>query len=161
MPKLSQKKTELLDTLHEMVKPINQRVPYINCGGCGIFAEHLYNALSQLKLKPKLVVLTNDRVMMIKRIKGKANFDDANIKHIVIRVGEWYIDSKQMILSIEGFGYSGSQFTDSLPIEVLTKWNKNYEQWNDTFDREKEYLILKKINEAKNKLLNNLEKLKV
>ena len=68
------KPTKLIAWLFEQYQILNERIPYINEGGCGIFAEKLFNILTSLGLNPKLIVLTNNRIGMDKRIAGMEGY---------------------------------------------------------------------------------------
>jgi hypothetical protein len=152
----------LLEGLHQEYYNINSKLPYLNCGGCGIFAEHLYGILVELGYKPTLVVITNSANGMDELIEGKIKWVncDANIKHIVIAVNGVYMDSKVITQAVKGFGYSVcSETTDKLSIEVLKKWNRDLSMWNDTFNRNEEYLIVKRLHTAKNNIKKKKEEL--
>jgi hypothetical protein len=81
--------------LQEFVKgymEINKDVPNINFGGCGVFAEHLYDRLKLMGYKPRLVVLTYPRHVKMLRLRLRLSGQDfvraydAAIVHVLIKV---------------------------------------------------------------------------
>lgn len=156
------KSDQLLKTLYNEYVNINSKLPTLNMGGCGLFAEHLYNVLVDLGFNPKLVIITNDPKEMEQLINNEIHHTECmtSIRHIVVKVDRYYIDSKLITSNVDMFGYGrNSRYTDKLSVDVLSEWNKDIERWNDAFDRNKEYLIIKRLNQAKNTIkLNGLNK---
>jgi hypothetical protein len=129
---------------NEYTNTIVNRVEYINCGGCGIFAENLYNLLTSFDIKAELMVITNNKAEMIKRIKGEHNDNwKATVRHIVVKVGRNYIDCKQVVDDWGGFGYEDSEIT-KVPIDKVKEWNRDVYMWNDLFDRRKHKPVIEK-----------------
>jgi hypothetical protein len=118
----------MLRELEIKIEKIRNLIPYINQGGCGIFAHHLSEVLSKkYKLKHRIVYIDSEK-------KEKYNF-----KHILIEIDGYLLDS-------EGFYYRET----SNKIKYLSKKKlKEYlskKIWNKKF-KDKELLI---------KLINNI-----
>jgi hypothetical protein len=115
---------------------INSIVPNINCGGCGIFAEALYNSLTKLGNKPKLIVLTNNPTYM--RLCIREDIGINSLWHIIVKVGNYYYDSNGRFSSvsdiIKKYDYPNLTCVD-VPIERLAEWNKDKSIWNSKFNR--------------------------
>lgn len=138
----------LVNSIFEEIKPINVKVRYIHCGGCGVFAEHLYDLFAKLGHKPKLVIITNSAKDMDKRVKGKAYTSYPSLKHIIIKIDKYYVDNLGVYAKVENVPYfdGKSECCKSLTIDKLREWNGNASMWNDTFNRKHISTITKKIN---------------
>lgn len=152
------KPTKLITWLFEQYQTINEKVPYINEGGCGIFAEKLFNLLTSLSLNPKLIVLTNNRIGMDKRIGGMEGYSRlygyASITHIVVKLNDKYIDSTGIYETIKAISHvhkykPNETYTSlKLTIDKLMEWNAEPYMWNDNFNRKHIKRIENKLNEC-------------
>ncbi len=124
---------------------ITPKVPNLNIGGCGVFAEHLYKLLISVGVKPKIVVITDNIAAMNDRILNNGDEWGAIIKHIVLFINGKYIDSDGVYNSVKDIHHNkyGTLITDKLTIEVLEKWNKG-DFWNECFDKKKYTPFIKK-----------------
>jgi len=141
----------LLTDIFKEIQPINEQVDSINCGGCGVFAEHLYDLFIKLGHKPELAIITNSKKDMDKRVKGIPWENYPSITHIVVKVDKYYMDNSGVFDKIEdvpGYGFWGNELCTDLTIETLKEWTSWSSLWNDTFDRKHIKTIAKKINEV-------------
>lgn len=160
------KRFKLLTLLFELFADINEKVPRLNYGGCGVFAEKLYHLLCGLGLNPKLIVITDNAKGMNERVKGydkwSFKYGYASITHIVVRVGRYYIDStgiyKSIVFVCEFHKYRETQrqVSTRLTIDVLEKWNAQPYIWNDSFNRRHIKTIEKKLAECYKTVEQNL-----
>lgn len=137
-------KESIIQELVNSYKDINEAIPNLNRGGCGIFAECLYDKCKALGLDPKIMVETDSIDDMKLRIRMGEEawmhrmrtdflfsfFFQGNISHIRIRVGDKCIDSNSVV-----------NFNDLLKgtvevdLEKLLDWNANDFIWNRMFER--------------------------
>ena len=136
---------------------INETVRNINRGGCGIFAEKLYNILLKFGNKPKLLVITTDAEGLKTRISGETSMGGA-LEHIVVQVGKYYYDSQGRYTNHLKIGTYGKTDLVELPLDVLVKWNAQSWRWNDCFNRRSIKTIETKLNNVYKKVVNHLEK---
>lgn len=87
--------------LYEEYKPINEKVKYINHGGCGIFAEHLYYTLIKLGLKPSLGVITRNVKGMRERIIAWKTHSGAVAESVFV-VNHGYACIDHIVVILEG-----------------------------------------------------------
>lgn len=143
MKKISVKKSRVLITniIVPKFQEINARIENINNGGCGVFAESAFNMLSELGLKPKLVIIALDSVKSLTKscVSNKASFSYTPFHHIVIQINGKYLDSKGLYNNLSETEHykSGFGVVKGLPIDLLSEWNKEEFGWNPKFDREK------------------------
>lgn len=151
------KPTKLITWLFEQYQTINEKVPYINHGGCGIFAEKLYILLCSLNLKPKLIIITDNSLGMDERVKGAGyctKHGYAFITHIVIKLNGKYIDSTGIykttdaICDYHKYSFRERQVSTTLTLEKLKEWNADVMQWNRKFNRKHIKTIEKKLNDC-------------
>lgn len=147
--------------LHENVESINDAIPDINSGGCGIFAEHLYKTLIKLGLKPTIVIITNDIDRMPFYVENKELYleeSDAYIRHVMIELDTYLIDSKGVYFSLEETKWhcEGEENEIEISIELLTYWNSKPELWNPWFNRDHIKTIETKLNKCYNKIKKSL-----
>ena len=67
-------KESIIQELVDSYKHVNQALPHINRGGCGIFAEKLYIKCKALGLDPKIIVLTRCSEQMNERLKNEGEY---------------------------------------------------------------------------------------
>lgn len=163
----------IANELYNEYKPINEKVKYINHGGCGIFAEHLYCTLIKLGLNPSLGVITRNAKGMMERIIAwrshngviaesiyEVNHGCACVDHVVVILEGKIIDSEGVYNSykeIKDGRYSEYEITDTLCLKVLRSWNNEGNFWNWFFDRSNIKLIEKKLEDCYKKVKKNLE----
>jgi hypothetical protein len=121
----------------------------IGSGGCGIFAEHLYDYLVSQGFKPKLSVLTTDEKYIESNIKNnEVPFKDK--EHVAVCVDGFYIDASGVKPADEfcrdwsdvDLWYDGNGRVEFDCIDTLRKWNITPNCWNTTFDREKNIPVI-------------------
>jgi hypothetical protein len=157
---------KLITFLYEQFVDINEKVPRINHGGCGVFAEKLYMVLCNLGLTPKLIVITDNRKGMNERVKGEDNWSDkfgyASITHIVVKIGKHYVDSTGIYSSVKyvcehhAYRISIREVSTTLTIDTLKDWNNNPYIWNDSFNRRHIKTIENKLEKVCNMAKKNL-----
>lgn len=158
------KPIEIVKELFEHYYDINEKVNNINQGGCGVFAEKLFIALTKLGLKPKLVVLTDNSLAMKHRILDTEDYASyygyAYIEHIAVKVGSILVDSEGIYKNVWDLRYCGEyesrQVCNTLTLEVLQEWNANARMWNDRFNRRHIKTIEKKLADCYKKVNQNL-----
>jgi hypothetical protein len=128
--------------LQEFVKEymkINKDVPNINFGGCGVFAEHLYDRLKLMGYKPRLVVLTYPRHVKMLRLRLRLSGQDfvraydAAIVHVLVKVDGYYLDNLGAVTSFEDTRYNRYAKFERLSIEKLREINR-LPIWNSSFN---------------------------
>src|ERR1017187_6547488 len=94
------KAKEIFESLEWNYTAIDTSIQNINRGGCGIFAEELYNLLLDLGFKPKLVILANDydKDNLVNAIRTNMPSyymadNDIGFSHIMISTNGHLIDS--------------------------------------------------------------------
>jgi len=135
---------------------ITDKTPHseINYGGCGIFAKLLYyNLRKYLNITPEIVLfdfadaeqLDHGEINRYSSLE-EFNEDEHTCVHIVLKVGNQYIDSSG-IHSLSWFknrvyGHpvlrllrGGLIEQEGMTIQTLSKWVRTAGDWNDTFDR--------------------------
>jgi len=84
---------------------LNTKVPYIEYGGCCVFAEELYTVLNDLELNPKIYVITEKPKELLVFNDGKTiDEDDIDICHVLIEVDGVLIDNKGMYKDRKEYG---------------------------------------------------------
>ena len=154
-----------LEQLVDGLISVNYKVSNINRGGCGAFAEHLYDNLIKLGYKPKIAVLVHS----LEKFEESIGLLDIGFNHymlyrtegtphIVVKVGRKYIDST-------GFNtlkelremYVAQEIYEGFDIETLRVLNSHREGWNTRFDRRKIPTIKKHIETVSKKVQKSLE----
>jgi hypothetical protein len=158
---MTKKPSEIVNYLVEQYSSINEKVPYINHGGCGVFAEKLYNIMRNIGLKPQLVVITNNRIEMDKRIRGEAH-NYGSIIHIVVKIHGKYVDSTGVYKSIAAvadyhkYPLKEREVSTLLTTDVLANWNSQRYFWNERFNRKYIKTIEDKLEKVCNMAKKNL-----
>jgi len=161
---------KVANELYKNYRKINSEIDNINAGGCGVFAEHLYNTLKRLGLKPKLGVVTNSIKGINYRIKvwemfGKDRYDLYGyhygvVEHIVVILEDkLLVDSTGVYSHIKQHRdnyYHDKRLSKKLNLKVLKNWNKKGSFWNDEFDRDNERAIEDKLDACYNKVKKSL-----
>ena len=135
---------------------INGRIPDINRGGCGIFAEELYNTLIKLGNKPQIYIITRFNINDVLEAIANDNTYGFSFNHIIIKIGKYYYDSngKRTIEDYRDIYGSNISFVNC-SIEYLNKLNANIDVWNDTFNRNKTKNIQAVLEKAFKKIVLN------
>lgn len=126
-------------------------IPYINSGGCGLFAENLYNALKRLNFKPQLAIITPRPEQTKEVIQNNRGCNETEFNHILVYVGGRLIDNEGIY---DKRDFSIHELVIGLSVELLHEWNKNPKYWNDTFNRKK---YCKKILTGFEKIVNKFK----
>lgn len=136
---------ELLHKLQPELRKLDFSIANVNCGGCGLFAEELYNTLSKVGYKLEIGIITRDVEEITNRITNNKNGGGADWSHIVIVTKGVIIDSDGLHSNVKEFHYSGEPtIVTGMSIELLKQWNSIKGDWNPTFDRKKYLPIIKK-----------------
>lgn len=128
---------------------INKVVPNIHFGGCGVFAEQLYDKLKLMGYKPRLVVFSDSVVGIRKKLKLNRN-DFMLMKythpviHICVKVDGVYLDSWGLTTSFENTRYSRYKKYEKLSITKLREINA-FPIWNQAFKRANIKVITKRL----------------
>lgn len=138
------KKDILKAFVTEMVA-IEEKVCNINFGGCGIFAEHLYDKLKLLGFRPKIVVFVYSKVefeksmaMLAKRgMNYYINQRTEGFPHVVVKAGGYYIDSTGAYKDYRKMQHYRTMYTpyEGMDIDQLRECNQPQELWNNSFYR--------------------------
>lgn len=154
---MSKKHSEVLNVLYEGYKILNFQITFLNIGGCGFFAEHLYKLLVKLGFKPKLLALTPTPEALTIAIDLESVCFDAYIVHIVVKLGKYYVDStgfyayKKDLASCHNYQEFETKCCN-LPIETLEKWNGTEDFWDKKFDHKYIDVIKEKLDECYNQV---------
>ena len=111
---------ELIVSLDVGLKGINEKIPDINGGGCGVFALLLWDELCQLDMIPQPVVFTDKKVVW-------------SIYHVALKWDGIYFDSEGARRDIEEAQYAIEQ---EMPLDVLQVEAYDGSLWSDRFNRE-------------------------
>lgn len=141
----------VLTKLFEKIKDINDSVENIQYGGCGIFAQNIYNILTRLGYQPKIIVITKTletiEDWVLKNNKDPYYFD---VTHIVIELDGVYIDNNGVYLKTTSIMHCDDEnlkVTDIVTPVVLKEWVDNL-HWNQRFDRRDVSVIEHKLNQV-------------
>ena len=160
----------------DMLLPITHKVPYINNGGCGIFASYLYKELVKYGFKPKILTLTSygvdkDEIRDYKnsylpnlRYSRKNNRSPNNgaKSHYMVKLGNFALDcsgsfafqkQKDHTVKIEKreyiYGILGTISIEDLDYLIKMEW-----AWNYCFERKHSPKIQRLIKKQLAKILN-------
>lgn len=139
--------------MQEGLNYVNSWTPTeINAGGCGIFAELLSTELNKygieheicaLYYSPKregsMRALTNT----LSFLKDGKNVKDAGADHIVVKIGDIYVDATGLCNQLPLSSYKVIVLTK----EQLSDLDKKSKCWNPIFDRSQTPFITKKLDE--------------
>lgn len=151
----------IADKLYQgcLSEDINGKIPHLNRGGCGIFAEHFYKALITFGLKPKLAVITyKEKAPSLKlSIATNEMYGLMFVRHIVVVINKKMYDSKGIYKTVKDTTYIDPKLIRNLPLELLEVWNKDRSYWNKAFDPRKIKTVENIIKESYKKLEKDLE----
>ena len=132
----------------DMNRWINSKTPHskINYGGCGMFAKLLYyNMRKYLNITPEIILFDTSEQLQDGEINKYPSLQDFNraghmCVHIVLKVGDYYIDSSGVhkfswFTNVYGGWFKLTEQT-GMTIQTLSKWVSSANSWNPTFNRE-------------------------
>lgn len=128
---------------------VDQLIPDVNNGGCGVVAAALYDQLKELGMNPKIIVLGTDWA------------------HVMVKVGRLYLDSTGV------YAIGSDQLLDNARKTYITYHTKSplvfhtvREQlendindrrlWNPTYDRRLMPKTMRNVKHAVNEALANI-----
>ena len=137
MKKASQ---EEIAALAKRLRAIGKKIPNINYGGCGVFAEALHAALAKSGIKSAIAIVSREGDGVIRSV-NELNF--AQFMHMVVRVDGKYLDSDGVYASNTLTAVSNSRakygfMADKLDVahpKALKAMNRLAGEWNPMFDR--------------------------
>ena len=144
--------TPIVKAVSELTKKhIDNKIPYINWGGCGIVAEHLHDLFTSIGVKDIEIVLLvkawriEDMDYFLDNIKKRRLAPDFNTKeysnippfsHIILRVDGVYIDSEGVYKDWEQIkGYYDTDIVFGMDYDLLHKINRKPSLWNRVYKR--------------------------
>jgi hypothetical protein len=138
----------LLDTLDEIGKEVNKVVPYLNCGGCGVYAAIVSEKLQNLNIDCWGIISSYDDLDLDEIKKNNTintvkdwNHQGVIIKHILVQFKHrgqiWTHDS---CITISEVGMTdptshGIICKGKLSVEEMRKLADCKEGWNEWFNR--------------------------
>ena len=134
------------DFLKVRLEKINNKIPCINRGGCGLFAVELAIRLKKIKIPCKLVII--DTYGVIEEYTDDINeygyvLPDSNKpSHVMVKVGRRYIDSDGVSTRSEVFEeWMYANHLEIKPEQFIQSARTEY-GWNCAFRRSKKSLNL-------------------
>ena len=145
------KSTKQLRTIKKAFSILDQRVPYINYGGCGIFALEASKVLSKVGIKHKIAVtgvlensFQNTKEYVQKNLKNKAanpKEEYLAVHHVLI-----YLEDKKVFIDSEGVYKLGldkknltGQYCDNHLEDYISRKELSFmlkgKGWNSSFNR--------------------------
>ncbi len=110
----------IIRELQNSVAELNKNCDYvINCGGCGIFADKVYKLLKKHGYEPEILVQiydSMDKDWAETNLRGGNGPDSIAWKHIIIKVGDCFIDSENICKA-----YSSNSLVEGMNYETLKK----------------------------------------
>lgn len=134
----------LLPIIAKMIQDIQSHIKALNDGGCGCFAKILYNDLSKIGLKPKIVlfddvfITTGTYNKYVNEVKhgNKIHSRFLGPGHVMIQLGQYYIDGYNLypIKKYNEMKVVGTYSIDELNIALqeLCSWNDEYDRNQNT-----------------------------
>jgi len=109
-----------------------QAIPYLNSGGCGVFALRMGRALEQLGVRTSAVVFGGKED--VRRV-----WPNAYIAHVMIEFQmdghTWHVDSEGMVPAMKKWGWGHPRYAGSVSLDMLSKEVRYWRRWNRTFNR--------------------------
>ena len=111
-----------IEELKYKIQSIDSKIPNINYGGCGTFSYHLHK-----RLKDKYGV--DSEIYYLEGSRARIDYD-IKFSHIVIKIGDYFIDNKGLydVNTFPGYG------NNKLSPEKLEEMIGIKDLWNDKFD---------------------------
>lgn len=162
----------LNDLADEIRNDIDNNIPNINCGGCGIFAERLYKVLDKMGYNPTIAFVTRypddwDSWLKLSNRDKTTTIQFGNLDpfcHVMVKCDGYYFDSSGMYHTLthhpmnEGrsLKVSAKYDMDIQGLRELLKLNI----WSDIYERSNTKIIVKKLGEIYKNLHKKLVKSK-
>lgn len=150
-----------MENLTAQLREIDNKIPNINAGGCGIFALELGKKLKQNNIKFKYVLISyNKEETFLSSTRNfnrlpediKTNMEvldrhNYGVSHVMIYHKGCFIDSTGVYNKINETRWGGGMFNPSSIIneDYLSMWCKDG-CWNNTFNRDNIPTIKEMIN---------------
>ncbi len=128
-----------IEYLINQYKILNDKIPTLNQGGCGIFAEEAYNLFKMAGFNVSLAVVTpqSQAVLVNTNMQNNASLSETPFYHIVLVIEDKFIDSNGIWDCVDDM-YDYRKFNctaiKGLTIDLLKVWN-NETTWNWMFYR--------------------------
>lgn len=137
---------------------INKVVPNIHFGGCGVFAEQLYDRLKLMGYKPRVVAFTNNIRIFKHRLKLTGDEfvgeNRALLIHVAVKVDGYYLDSWGAVTSFENTRYQSFLRYEKMSIDKLREVNE-LPIWNKSFNRANIKVITKRLDKIYERISSN------
>ncbi len=146
---------ELVDLILKINQEVRNEVPYINHGGCGVFASLMYKHLKSLGYDPKIVILTMDwessfeskketlnKVMNNQSVQ-RGDLRHTSFAHCCIEVSGLYFDGTRLGTAFLNY-WNECELSGNYSIEELDLALK-IGGWNKQYSRRKKNPTVKKI----------------
>jgi len=101
------------------LKDINNRIPKINEGGCGVFAILLWNELRQLDIWTRPIAFMDKKPVW-------------SLYHVALKYDGYYFDSDGVHEEMTKYGYN---IEECMPLDVLQVEASDEALWSSGFDR--------------------------
>lgn len=138
------KKKRIIEAVAAEFKKINEAIPTLNCGGCGVFAYEAYKLLDSLGLSVKLGVITYDKTRTLDCLRNNGTPRATPFSHIVLCIGRKIIDSEGVYDKVgEIKDYSTYDMAKGMSLELLAEWIADKGGWNPRFNREQYVPVIK------------------
>ena len=152
---LTKNRVHIVKAVSELtLEHIDKKIPYMNWGGCGLVAEHLYDLFNDIGVKDIEIILLvkgcyvedmiNWLIKIMKIRKAGSSVSIAQYKlipafsHIILKVDGIYIDSEGTYKSkLEMPDFSTRTEVSGMDYELLHGLNRIPELWNPKFERER------------------------
>lgn len=146
--------------LNKLLVNVSSKVYEINYGGCGIFADFLYQVVSGKGYKCQVICLdshaghtTKEHLGNLRRITIRDMDSIFAYNHICLQIGNYYFDSyrcervsKDRIFD-EQYQKLGQISMDKLQYLVSLEW-----KWNDLYDRSQNKRLKRLLSESLERL---------
>ena len=101
-------RNDIIDFLQRNIYKVKENFPFINSGGCGVFARILYNELTELNLKPEIYGCIknadevspeqNEEINKAFSIYELSERKSIDCVHFIIKLNDRYIDARGVFL---------------------------------------------------------------
>lgn len=124
----------------------------INAGGCGIFAKHLYETLTQMGFEVGIFYINSkdqkDSVDYVVK-NNKVNSSHDGVQHVLVKIADnIYVDCDGISREFQiAHSLPNKMLTGELPLKALDVFNENLGSWNSVFDRDCEKQIVERLAE--------------
>lgn len=150
----------LILKMKRIFSKLNERIKYIDSGGCGVFAVFLAKLLRRHGYDARIIALNRykhwssiydeddntvtNHNMSIKHAMKKSNYVDVTKSHYVVRVGNFYIDNWDIVKTKGQVLHMKKEFKSkwhfkillgNVPIPYLAYLNEQEDAWNSLYDR--------------------------